>query len=499
MTPSQQRALARWPLRGDAAQAARWYDVMPCYLSVQDRDLRIIETNGLLRRDFQASPGDHCYRVYKRRSSPCPDCPVERSFVTGSNHTAKERVVNRHGELTDVIVTSTPLFDDQGRIEAVVEMFTDVTEIRTLNSKLRRSRHHFRRLFDIVPCYISVQDRDLRIVESNALFRQDFGERAGERCHEVYKGGEAVCQSCPVVRSFADGQVHSSEETVITRDGQQASVVVTSMPIPDEHGEINAVMEVSTNVTEVKRLQSLATVGLAVTGMAHRIKNILMGLEGGVYVVDTGFELDEPETVQEGWGMVQRNVEKVSQVAKDLLFCSKDRRPALQKGVSVEKIVREVHDLYRHRIAAEGIELRLESDDALQPGVFDPEALHNLVSNLMANAVDACRFDPDLEQKRHVIHLRTLRGDSDAVVIEVADNGAGIPDEIAHKVLEGFFSTKGTEGTGLGLLVVQRVVEEHGGEFSFETRLGQGSCFKAILPRGPASSHGDRPINGGEK
>ena len=76
---------------------------------------------------------------------------------------------------------------------------------------------------------------------------------------------------------------------MVTSDGGQANVVVYSMPIRDQHGEIEAVMEVSANITEVKRLQhQLAMMGLAVAGMAHRIKNILMGLEGGVYIINDG-------------------------------------------------------------------------------------------------------------------------------------------------------------------------------------------------------------------
>ncbi len=464
--------------------APHWWDALPCYLSVQDEQLRIIETNDLFRRDFDAAPGEYCYRAYKHRDSPCADCPVLATLATGKNHTSRESVVTRDGRELTVAVTSSPLFDDLGRIVAVVEMFTDITEIEALQREAQRSKYSYRRLFDIVPCYISLQDRSFRITEANKLFRQDFGERKGTHCYEAYKGGDAICDGCPVQKSFADGEVHSSEESVITRDGQQASVVVTSMPIHDARGEITAVMEVSTNVTEIKRLQSLATVGLAVTGMAHRMKNILMGLKGGIFVVNDGFEMRDNDAVEDGWDTVKRNVDRMSRVALDLLFCSKDREPNLEDGVCPETIAQEVHDLFRLRSAAESIELRLETGPSPHHGRFDPEALHNLMTNLVANAVDACRFDPDVDRKQHEIVLRCFQDDEGATVIEVADNGAGIPENQASKVLQGFFSTKGTEGTGLGLLVVQKVVEEHGGNFSFTTEEGQGTTFRVALPHG---------------
>jgi len=473
------------PLHGIATtpDAPHWYDALPCYLSVQDDQLRIIETNELFRRDFSAAPGDFCYRAYKHRDEPCRDCPVIATFATGKNHTSRESVVTKGGRELTVAVTSSPLFDEHGHIVAVVEMFTDITEIEALHREVRRSRYSFRRLFDIVPCYISIQDRGFRITEANKLFRQDFGERKGDRCYEAYKGGDAICDRCPVEQSFADGKVHSSEETVVTRDGQEASVVVTSMPIHDEGGEVTAVMEVSTNVTEVKRLQSLATVGLAVTGMAHRMKNILMGLKGGVFVVDDGFEIEDDDAVLQGWHTVKRNVDRMSRVALDLLFCSKDREPSLEDGVSPESIAEEVYDLYRLRAAADSISLRLDIGPTPHQGLFDPEALHNLMINLVANAVDACRFDPAADHKQHEIVMSCHQADDGATVIEVADNGAGIPDDEAPKVLQGFYSTKGTEGTGLGLLVVQKVVQEHCGTFTFTTAEGQGTTFTVVIPR----------------
>ena len=461
----------------------RWYDGLPCYLSVQNRDLQIIETNHLFRRDFGTRTGEHCYEVYKRRATPCDNCLVLRTFETGQSHTAERKVIRNDGSVAEVVATSSPLYEKNGKPTAVAEMFTDVTEIKTLHTELERSREEYRRLFDIVPCYISIQNRDHEILSTNAMFRQDFGSCFGKKCYEAYKGGQAVCRTCPVEHTFRDGGIHSSEEIVITEDGDQASVVVHSMPILDDHGEVEAVMEVSTNITEVKRLQALATVGLAVSGMAHRIKNILMGLTGGVYVTNTGFELQEQDTIDEGWSMVQRNVDKVSKVTADLLFCAKGREPSLEDGVCPQAIVEEVHELFVERASFEGIEIRLEMDGRRTLGRYDPEALQNMVTNLTANALDACRFDPDIEHKQHLIVLGCRDDGSGGVVVAVADNGAGIPDDVKDKVFDGFFSTKGTEGTGLGLLVVQKVVEEHGGRVTFTTEEGKGTSFEVALPR----------------
>jgi signal transduction histidine kinase len=481
----------------DDAQQAHWRDLMPCYLSVQDRELRIIESNALFRQDFGERIGERCYRAYKNRDDPCPNCPVLKTFEDGQNHAGEETVVTRQGEHAHVLVLSTPLLDRRGRTAAVMEMSTNITESKHLQHELDRSKRYFKQLFDVVPCYITVQDRDLRVLEANELFREDFGECSGEHCYRAYKHRESVCPDCPVEKSFADGAVHSSEEIVTTRDGRRANVIVHSMPVRDERGQITAVMEVSTNITEVKRLQQeLTMMGMAVAGTAHRIKNILMGLEGGIFVVNTGFETGEQSSVDEGWEMVERNVAKISRLVKDLLFCSKERQPRYKNDVAPGEIVREVCELYRPRIERDGIALELEIAEPPQRDAYDPEGIHNLVANLVANAIDACRFDPAGEGKQHVIRVGCRQDGVGAALIEVADNGPGIPEDALHQVFRGFFSTKGTEGTGLGLLVVQKVAEEHGGSVSFRSRPGEGTTFSAVLhPRAEAGAEVTQPVS----
>ena len=95
--------------------------------------------------------------------------------------------------------------------------------------------------------------------------------------------------------------------------------------------------------------------------------------------------------------------------------------------------------------------------------------------------------DPAYGDKEHRITMRCSQSPSGDVVLEVEDNGAGIPEDVHHKVFESFFSTKGTEGTGLGLLVVQKVVNEHGGQITFTSEEGKGTRFRAVLPGRPES------------
>ena len=347
------------------------------------------------------------------------------------------------------------------------------------------TRKEFVRLFQRVPCYISVQNHELRIVQTNQLFQQDFGNRVGELCYEVYKGRSNPCPECPVVKTFADGQVHSNEEMVITRDGQEAFVIVYTSPLYNDQGQIVAVIEMSTNITNIKRLQTdLSLMGQTVATMAHSIKNILTGLDGGIYVVNSGLQQGDKTETLKGWEIVQRNVARISSLVKDILYCAKKREHILSI-IEPNQVVREVFELFRGASALEQIELVLDLEPKLGLSLFNAEDLHTILSNLVHNAIEACKFD--VNRRDHRIVLRSILKGSLAV-FEVEDNGPGLPEEWENYLFTGMLSTKGRYGTGLGLLVTRKIVNELGGQITFSSRTpGEGSVFRVTFPIKAAS------------
>jgi len=355
--------------------------------------------------------------------------------------------------------------------------------VKDLRQELDVTRRRYRRLFSAVPDFICVLDRKHNIIEANDAYRQAFNADKSSLCYEVCKRRTSECPHCVVDATFSDGIPRTEEEILITRDGRRINTLVHTQPIFDEDLNINAVMEVFTDVTEIKRLQrQLALTGRAVAGTAHRIKNILMGLEGGIFIVNDGLESDDRQTIESGWEMVERNVHRVAAIVKDLLFCAKERKPELERDVSPQEILFEVRDLFADRMQDENIEIIADAPEPHHRGIFDPEAIHSLLCNLVANSIDACRFDPSESKNGHRVILRCTQNGDGHTVFEVEDDGEGIPEELTQKVFSEFFSSKGTEGTGIGLLVVQKVAEEHGGTVTFESRPGEGTLFTVTIP-----------------
>jgi PAS domain-containing protein len=111
---------------------------------------------------------------------------------------------------------------------------------------------HYRRLLDALPCYVTLQDRELQVLWCNDLCRRDFGRHRGKTCYELYGVNKEKCDDCPVEKTFLDGLVHSREMMVKTKKDQRINVIIYSSPIRNEKEEITSVLETAVNITSVK-------------------------------------------------------------------------------------------------------------------------------------------------------------------------------------------------------------------------------------------------------
>jgi PAS domain S-box-containing protein len=458
----------------------RYFDATPCYLTVQDRDFHILRANDRFRKDFGDFEGRYCYQVYKRRSEKCEVCPVEQAFWDGQNHRIEEWVTCQEGKQIAVVVETMPIRDDSGEISSVVKMLTDVTHIKRLEEQLRQSQQRYRLLFEEIPCYVSIQAPDLRIIEMNRAVREDFGAALGCKCYEVFKHRTEPCFPCPVGDTFEDGKHHSREEMLTSLRGEQIDVLVTTAPLRNAEGQIVGVMEMSANITEVRALEShLTSLGLLIGSISHALKGLLNGLAGGMYLVETGFKKDNPDRVQQGWETVQRNVGRIRATVSDILYYAKDREP-IWETVSAAELLDEVCNLMQARAAEHQIKLHCESAPAAGDFEADSQAVRSLLVNLLENSLDACRLDH--KKAEHQVTFR-LSSFPDYVQYEVQDNGIGMDRETREKAFSLFFSSKGMEGTGLGLFIANRIARAHGGSIELESQVGVGTQFAIKLPR----------------
>ncbi|MCA9178920.1 MAG: FHA domain-containing protein [Planctomycetales bacterium] len=221
--------------------------------------------------------------------------------------------------------------------------------------------------------------------------------------------------------------------------------------------------------------ERLAAMGQTIATLSHHIKNILQGIRGGSYLIEEGLKSEATELIRKGWGIVDKNQEKISNLVMDMLSFSKEREPQLSPD-NMNRVVADVVELMQSRARELGVQLEWIPCHDLGEWLFDADAMHRAVLNVVTNALDACQDTPDGKVQVRVEQLpRELR-------IVVEDNGSGIAAEDLNKIFSVFESRKGSRGTGLGLPVSQKILREHQGDIHVESEPGVGTRFVLSLP-----------------
>ena len=351
---------------------------------------------------------------------------------------------------------------------------------REKNKILEASHQLCRQLFDEVPCYISVQNKDRRIVRANRQFKLDFGSCLGERCYEIYKHRTHPCPQCPVEETFRDGMVHQTEEVVTTRSGQQKIVLTLTAPLRDERGEINEVMELATDISQIRELQDrLTSLGLFIGSISHGVRGMLTALDGGLYRLEKGIQSKDLDLVANGAERVKLMISRIRNSVLEMLYYSKDRDLNIQL-LDVHSFGDGVANFVEPKATKADIRFQKEFHGNLGRFEIDPEVISAGLVNILENAVDACIEDDT--KSRHVVTF-IIEGAKDKISFIIRDNGQGIDRSTQEKMFSLFFSSKGSKGTGLGLYIANDVVHQHGGQIIVDSTLGEGTEFRVELPR----------------
>ena len=467
-------------IAGDLEGGLTYFNEMPCFVAVHRPDLTIIATNALYKERLGDKVGRNSWEVYANDAQAPAKCPAAQTFESGVGLRTKAVMYTISGNTAPVIVHTAPIRNQSGEMELVLEISADITEVNRLRLELQRTQQRYQQLFDEVPCYISVQDRDFRLTAANRRFKEDFDFEQGAHCYECYKHRKDPCPNCPVAETFADGRPHQAEMVVTAKSGEQYNVLIGTAPLINSTGKITHVMEMSTNITEIRSLQDhLASLGLKISSIAHGIKSLLAGLDGGIYFIETGLAQDNPQRITEGWQDLKTIVDRIRKLILDILFFAKERELQWEQ-IEVAPFAEDVAATVAPKIEAEGVELVRTIDSVKGRFEIDAGAVRMALINILENALDACMENP--VARSHRIEFRAHMTD-DQVVFEIADNGAGMDRETRENLFTLFFSSKGTKGTGLGLFIAHKIIDQHNGRIAVDSNPGTGSRFRVFLPR----------------
>jgi signal transduction histidine kinase len=236
---------------------------------------------------------------------------------------------------------------------------------------------------------------------------------------------------------------------------------------------------VSINIARLQEkrihMERLATIGLVTAEIAHSIKNILTSFDGAVRLMESALKRNDWVTLNEAWGILNENLERISRFIFEMLDYTR-ARVVIGEKVEIGSLVEDIVAIIREKAASRKIEIKVFPPEKPVAVPADREALNKVLLNLAGNAIDAMpgggtlsfRWEKDLA--------------SPYVNIQIEDTGFGIPKRNLKKLFEPFFSTKGAKGTGLGLPIAKKIIEEHSGWINVSSTVGKGTTFTIRLP-----------------
>jgi histidine kinase len=479
-------------LRRQKEEYQNLFELAPCYITVQDRNLRLLNYNREFAENFDPVPGDFCYRAYKSRAVPCEVCPVMSTFEDGQSHYSEEEGINKDGTRSFWIVRTAPIRDAKGEVVGAMELCLDITRIKQLEEEARRSEEKYRTIFNTIPNPVFVLDAgNLETLDCNDSVAAVYGfgkneilgrsflelfheeertERASEmkslktinHARQIRKDGRLI---------YANIRISRSEYL-----GREVLLVTTS--------DITARLLAEQHLIQASKM---ATLGEMATGVAHELNQPLSVIKTASSFLRRKAEKREPISEEILRTMTEEIVSHVDRASRIINHMREFGRKSdvKKERVQLNEALNKALEIFSQQLKLREIEVVRDLEETLPPILADANRLEQVFINLLINARDAIeekreRFPVQGGDKKIFVTTRSLDG---KVVVEIRDTGVGIPKNLLERIFDPFFTTKKVgKGTGLGLSISYGIVKDYDGTIEVETREGEGANFIMEFP-----------------
>lgn len=469
-------------IAAEAQGGVRYYNELPYFVSIHNARGELLAANPAYRKHFGSPLPRYSWEVYSGKRATARMCPVGRTIRSGEVATTRAVVRYQSGLPVPVIVHTAPVYDEAGHVALILEVFAGSQELERLAREIQTTQQRYQHLFEAVPFHVAVLDRRFRITAVNRRFQDDFGDRVGDSFFDVLRPAKFPPYRGPITQTLRDGQPHQGEVVMTDSRGRQYNMMAWTAPITTRAGKLIQVLVIFTDVTARRRREDdLASLGLMISTLAHNLKGSLTGLDAGLYLIEKGFYRNRHGQIEEGLDLVKLMAERLRGMVTDILYSAKER-PLKLESVDVLQFAGDLAANIERRMRGAAVDFRCRFAPDLGAMTADAAVLRPALNNILENALEACIEAPSDRQGR-VDFIVT--GDAGAVTFEIADNGPGMAADQREQLFSLFYSSKGHQGTGLGLFITRKVVQRHGGDIGVETAPGQGARFRVSLPRQP--------------
>lgn len=470
------------------------FERVPCLITVQDRNFRLINFNREFYNKYHPKIGDFCYATYKGRTTRCSNCPVEKTFKDGKSHYSEEQGICKNGTMEHWIVRTSPVKNAAGEIVAAMEINLDITHRKELEQRAELSEKKYHAIFNNIPNPVFVLDNDsLTILDCNEsvteVYGYDMDEIVGKPFSHLFDPSQPTREIDERVRST------SIINSVKHRRADNRPMFVDIWISPSQYPGQKVLLVTTSDITErleteAQFLQAakLATLGEMATGVAHELNQPLSVIKTAssfcIEKIRKNQEIAQ-EILTTLLQKIDTNVDRASKIINHMRDFARKSDVKLIP-VDIVDILERSYEIFSQQLKVRGITVAWDITPPLAPVMTDPGRLEQVFINLLINARDAieakaeiCHNDSGLKKE---ITIRGYLLDG-KVHVEVEDTGTGVPADVAEKIFQPFFTTKEVgKGTGLGLSISYGIIKESSGLISIKETSERGAVFQVILP-----------------
>jgi PAS domain S-box-containing protein len=442
--------------------------------------------------------GCKCHEVFHQMPCAPAQCPLQTLMREGHVETT-EMMVEAANKV--FLVSCTPVFDPQGKIEKIIHIATDITHRKRIEEAHRETTYMLQKVLDTIPVRVFWKDTSLRYLGCNSAFARDAGQHSPDQITGRNDFELAWAANAEAYRSD-DREVLESgvpkikyEEPQTTPTGKTIILRTSKVPLLDAEGRVRGVLGTYEDISDQKRMetelrqaQKMETIGTLAGGVAHDFNNILSIILLNLDMLKSAGPMtkDQGEALE----VINEAAQRAANLTRQLLAFS--RKQSLRRHrLDLNDIVGDLNRLIK-RVIGEDIELECVLASDPQPVMVDRGMIEQVLLNIVVNARDAMPRGGRLRIR--VQRLRPMTGVPHSqnhpsaqvvehVCVEITDTGVGIAPEILPRLFDPFFTTKDVgQGTGLGLATAYGIIEQHRGWIEVHSRVGEGATFRVFLP-----------------
>jgi len=357
----------------------------------------------------------------------------------------------------------------------------DAVKIRKIISELSTEKELYKLVFDSLIEGVIVTNRDNKVILANRTMKE-FISMPIER---IYSREIEYCNFDPEIKEVLDEALAENEKVVdreihLGRTDQR--IILSVLPLLSR-GEAEGHVIIFVDITEkrqremqLRQAEGLAALTTLSAGVAHEIKNPLTSIDIHIQLLKkelAKYESEETKNMENLLVIVKEEVDRLNSIVQDFLFAVRPMSMSSSME-NINEIVKEMVQFLRYEVEEQDIDFVLDLDKDLPPVMVDPKYLKQAFLNIIKNAIEAIHESGE-------IHIKTDTTDDGDVAVHIIDNGEGIPEDRMGKIYDPYFTTK-KFGSGLGLVIVFKIIKELGGKLKVQSKEGVGTHFSIELP-----------------